>query len=479
MSAKARVFLLALVLASVLGHGLVLTWDDIDHSPLNTFDVPVGTEFTLALRIANGHEDTAVNVTVQLEAYNATHFTQVASREYPDGNWSTVSPTVVSLGNVTNGTARYAEFKLNTTSATTSQARQFRAAVYENGTEVTYGVFFYATVSESQELQNYYRRILTVNSMWLPRDEGRVRLTFPTGIVKEHIEVRNATNDPVTIQVSDWDGDTATVTWDLGNLAVKRNEVYYLYYHKPNKFSVSYITDYQHYTDRSECQNISIGFNNSILDDSYDEWVLEVNYTENYVQESTFADESNFRFHVGHGNKRPFIDGGCTWSSGWVAEWDEDSDIWDEQKEVAAADFSSPTLKWGDGVSGGSDEYEWVGLWSCYTLYCDDNSSATMDNWGKTMNGLHLILGFKTDTKAINGIGELFGDKVVSDNMTLWDAWCETCKEKINVAGIYARVIAETNDNLNDHISERHGYVSWDPVPDTVKVIDECECYMG
>ncbi len=95
------------------------------------------------------------------------------------------------------------------------------------------------------------------------------------------------------------------------------------------------------------------------------------------------------------------------------------------------------------------------------------------------MNGLHLILGFKTDTKAINGIGELFGDKVVSDNMTLWDAWCETCKEKINVAGIYARVIAETNDNLNDHISERHGYVSWDPVPDTVKVIDECECYMG
>ena len=185
-------------------------------------------------------------------------------------------------------------------------------------------------------------------------------------------------------------------------------------------------------------------------------------------KEYRWIDSSDIHYHVGHGGPA----------------WD---DVYDRQ--VTAIKFEGDSEDTNNLVPGeaamdwGDQKLEWIGFRCCQLL---NDSSWYL--WAKTMNQLHLILGFKTNSYVADEFGEIWAKQMRRRKKHSW--WWPPCRKKTKPGKtvtqawfiatdktqssrrkrVVARVIAEVEDNFRDHL-HGNGYVSPTPAVDDVKFV--------
>jgi hypothetical protein len=139
-------------------------------------------------------------------------------------------------------------------------------------------------------------------------------------------------------------------------------------------------------------------------------------------------------------------------------------------------------------MSYGDKDLEWLAFKACSVL--SDGGPAPYRNrgyWASTMNGLHLLLGFKNSSSCSSQFGEKWAEYMLGwcpwwwpfgclrPPYTIKQAWFEAVDDT-QPGGVCARVLAEVQDNYNDHLWGK-GYVSPDPVHNSVYWYwDHCSC---
>jgi hypothetical protein len=99
--------------------------------------------------------------------------------------------------------------------------------------------------------------------------------------------------------------------------------------------------------------------------------------------------------------------------------------------------YTDARMAWGD------KDAEYIALMSCSVL-----AQSHVSDWRQTMNGLHLLLGFKTTAYDTRGFGARFARNILSHNRirTAWFRACDTHQP----SGVMASVLAEDMLNLRD-----------------------------
>lgn len=103
------------------------------------------------------------------------------------------------------------------------------------------------------------------------------------------------------------------------------------------------------------------------------------------------------------------------------------------------------TVSKNDALSAWGDrDLDWIGLAACNVL---DDPISNLQDWGNAMNGVRLILGFKT---VMNDVahGVEFG-RYIRDNYTLTQAWFKAA-DKLQSQNRVARVLAEQQAYFDD-----------------------------
>ena len=169
-------------------------------------------------------------------------------------------------------------------------------------------------------------------------------------------------------------------------------------------------------------------------------------------REDNAIDQVDIVYFVGHGT-----DGRSIWDPTWGAnrralEFGVEHDDYDLVPGDGGR-YSDGTQSWGD------IDLEWLGLETCKSM--EDHQY-----WANCMNGLHLILGWKTNVLNQEWFGFSWARNLIAER-TITQAWFSAADGVLDARGgpWIAGVIAEERDNLNDHLWGE-GYVSPDPVPD-------------
>ena len=176
--------------------------------------------------------------------------------------------------------------------------------------------------------------------------------------------------------------------------------------------------------------------------------------------EYVWIDSSDIHYHVSHGGPR----------------WDPYFGSWLTAVIFQNGDSLVPgeaTNGWPPWVGAwGNEDLEWIGFRCCQLL--DD---ASWWCWARSMNRLHLFLGFKTSSFVHDSFGEIWatgmraqelvvgpGTTVIIPGRTVTQAFFSAC-DRTQPRGVVARSIAETLLCYSDHLWG-NGFVSPDPVPD-------------
>ncbi|ODS35395.1 MAG: hypothetical protein A7315_05635 [Candidatus Altiarchaeales archaeon WOR_SM1_79] len=156
--------------------------------------------------------------------------------------------------------------------------------------------------------------------------------------------------------------------------------------------------------------------------------------------DSFWADNVHFAFFAGHGSSGRFWFGSAV-----------------DDHEMRAQD-----ARWGDGI------LNWIALHACQTMRA--NFEWTV--WCDAFNGLHMMLGFHTNTEGSTPpLGSRFAFWMsfklpwMSDSLfDIRTAWKLACEECFDSSREYAVIYAGQSgtDTYNDHLSG-YGYVSPDP----------------
>ena len=169
-----------------------------------------------------------------------------------------------------------------------------------------------------------------------------------------------------------------------------------------------------------------------------------------------FIDSSDIHYLVGHG-----------------------ATLWDPNygKDLSAIIFEDGnSLVPSEAMNAWGDTFlEWIGFRVPQLL--KDNSA---DEWAKAMNGVHLILGFKTNNSSHVHFGEIWAQKmrsikkfsngypVIIPGQHVAQAWF-SATDATQPGGTTARVIGETQNNYEDHLWGNGHTHSRDPSPDEEK----------
>ncbi len=165
-------------------------------------------------------------------------------------------------------------------------------------------------------------------------------------------------------------------------------------------------------------------------------------------QNNSWVDSSDIHYHVSHGGTR------------WDSYYGKDL------KAVLFEDGTSLVPSEARTCWGDSD-LEWIAFRNCQLL-----NDVSRPYWANAMNGLHLILGFVTNSSKHDNFGKLWAEKMKKTTILWWtipgqtitQAWFNTA-DATQPSGRIARVLAEVQDNYNDHLWG-NGYVSPDPSVD-------------
>jgi hypothetical protein len=476
----------------------VLTAQDVDASPTSSFDMPIDTVFTIAVRVSNSNGSTAPDVEVQL-GLDSAYFQPVAKRGYPVGGWSTDSPTFKSLGDIANGTAKTVVFKLKTKNATSSSAVQIWCTVRENGTEVANKTFD-ATVFKRSICSNHIGRTLVVNSMWEAMASANLTLEFPSDAVAATVHVRDPSGDEVNgWDVTGWGESTSTLEWNLEldgqeEMPARTVRAYHLCYARTSqewKYGIGWIGTWDdgEWGDLPYTDDSAKGFGYRLQNNGNSTWTKQFedchasdngNCTAgggtiaNGVSEETLRrDTTDIVFYSGHGDIGSSVVGGhlplkC-------------DDYWNETDDSCELNYDDEYNNTHTVTTLGDGNLEWVAHHGCKLLNWEIDGEKKF--WSKDFNGLHLMMGFNStvhSTSEKKDFGGVFAKKMTVEGYSIKGAWFEACKwlDQANSTNpLYALVLAEDWDNLDDHIDPLHGYISPDPVPDgnIIRVPWECK----
>ncbi len=203
-------------------------------------------------------------------------------------------------------------------------------------------------------------------------------------------------------------------------------------------------------------------------------WSFE-NWTGSYYVEGINCTEKQYKRMDMGGRNDCFIDSGdihylvSHGATRWDPNYGEDLSaiIFEDSNSLVPSEARGA---WGDWF------LEWIGFRIPQLL--DDDS---VDYWAKTMNGVHLILGFKTNTSSHVHFGEIWAQKmrskikfsngypVIIPGQHVAQAWF-SATDATQPGGTTARVIGETQNNYNDHLWG-NGHISYSQVtsPDEEK----------
>jgi hypothetical protein len=152
-----------------------------------------------------------------------------------------------------------------------------------------------------------------------------------------------------------------------------------------------------------------------------------------------FIDSGDIHYLVGHGATR--------WDPNYA----------DDLSALIFKDGSSLVPSEAKGAWGDWN-LEWIGFRNCQLL-----NDASVDYWAKAMNGVHLILGFKTNNTRHDHFGKIWAQKMRSKikygynymaiipGQHVAQAWF-SATDATQPGGTTARVIAETQNNYDDHL---------------------------
>jgi hypothetical protein len=187
---------------------------------------------------------------------------------------------------------------------------------------------------------------------------------------------------------------------------------------------------------------------------------------ESYYKSSTYSgtedswiDTSHIHYHVGHGGSHT-DSGNSTDLTAIVFAATADDAKYLDASEAASA--------WG------TNTLDWIAFRCCKLL--DDTS---WSYWGETMNGLHLILGFKTVSSKADNFGKIWANKMhrvvfdvgpihfVIPAQTIAQAWYSAV-DFTQSEDVIARVIGETTQCYSDYL-HGNGTVCSDPTADNTK----------
>lgn len=176
--------------------------------------------------------------------------------------------------------------------------------------------------------------------------------------------------------------------------------------------------------------------------------------------ENSKIDTSHIHYHVSHGGAHNDSTNGSVNITAIVF-----AAILDDPKYLDAGEAASA---WGNNT------LDWIAFRCCKLL--DDTS---WSYWSETMNGLHLILGFKTNSNADDEFGSTWAGKMhrvtggqgpiyfIIPAQTIAQAWFSTV-DISQPTDVTARVIAETKGCYGDYL-HGSGTVSSDPTADNEK----------
>ncbi len=234
--------------------------------------------------------------------------------------------------------------------------------------------------------------------------------------------------------------------------------------------------------DRSHWDESCDGLYNQLLDNG---WTGRFRYTDWSAWEQDFKDEPR----AGGGTEDSIADTAdiamvCTHGSGtWDAFWG---------KNLSSVYFGSTVddhhLSPGDAYRAyGDQDLEWLAFDSCSVLSELPAGDAYFNRgyWAASMNGLHLLLGFKNTMYVVDPadgpqwahymLGHKFLWWWIHSPRTVKQSWFDAVDD-VQPGGVCARVLAQENDNFNDYLHDM-GYVSPDyGVDGDYFYWDHCSC---
>lgn len=185
-----------------------------------------------------------------------------------------------------------------------------------------------------------------------------------------------------------------------------------------------------------------------------------------WFSNQNILDLADLHYHIGHG--------------GWHRDkcynkWLTALIFSNTNKDDKYLDPSDARNAWGD------KDLEWIGSRACKML-----NDASRWYWARTMNGVHLICGFKTSSYEDNNFGFIWADRMCGFLFSLYpygfisipqksvtQAWF-TAADKTQPGGwfskrVVARVLAETKGCFNEKIGDLCCKTSGDHSPDRLK----------
>ncbi|MHC4083689.1 MAG: DUF6345 domain-containing protein [Planctomycetota bacterium] len=169
-----------------------------------------------------------------------------------------------------------------------------------------------------------------------------------------------------------------------------------------------------------------------------------------------FIDNCDIHYLVGHGATR------------WDAYYG---------KDLTAAIFEDGGSLLPSEARGawGEIDLEWIGFRNCQLL-----NDVSMEYWAKAMNGVRLILGFKTNCSTHDDFGKIWAQKMGSrkkygktktyiyPGQTITQAWFGAT-DATQPGGTTARVLAEMHHCFNEHLWGNGSTYDQDPYPNPQK----------
>jgi len=193
-------------------------------------------------------------------------------------------------------------------------------------------------------------------------------------------------------------------------------------------------------------------------------------WTQTFCDGCSDCSQDYYRSSASGGSENSYIDGTDIHfrNSHCTTAWDS---FWG--KTLSGIPCSDGVVTPGEVYDAWGDyDLEWIGS-KCCSLLRDSSKGY----WATAMDGLHLILGYKTSSYGATNFGRIWAQKMRQTEITiLWwtftipsqtvtQAWF-TATDLTQPSGTVARVIAETDNCYNDHLWG-NGYTSPDPVDDS------------
>ncbi len=476
-----------IIIAALIFHLSVGVDYTIETSPTEgKYDpIPRTTYLTLAVRVWNINDTYSyqdVQVTLD-EGYNHTTFEFISSKTVT-GNWT--NDTFVQLGTIGPKSKSIAVFKIKAIGI--GEDKQIILRV--NSTNFTdQNKTFTMNIDPKDKDSSFWRVPVSVNTMWSGRTTASARIEFPSDVRQDALEVRDGNYRRIDFQVFDWEdtasGKEATLVWTLDDTTTfppfsKRIKFYWIRYPlerqsiNPRNYTLEVICDqnldgYCNETvELSGCIDSADAFEDEI-DDNDSNWTRLHRWEDRDVWEMDFIDSTN----ASYGEDLTLgVDGSAL--SYYCGHVNKD----DALLKLTLANIKRTTryvhpenVSLGTS-SGGNLKY--IGFDTCLLL-----NDTSWEEWGESMSGIHLIMGFDTEVGDSDVFAGYWADYMIDDGILnpvypVWQSWRGACYWAYG-SGKTARALYMNATCLDDYL-DGQGSSCTEPEGNGTVMMTEYDC---